>query len=74
MDSANYLPFCICMRKYIYDGAVASFGKIVSPKWAGTTYAETEDRARVNLTYQYKKTHGLTAATKINLPGKIKEV
>ena len=59
------------MTRYFYDGPVKEFDVIVSNRWRGSTYAVSEEKARNNLAYQYKKAHGKTASTKITLPGKL---
>lgn len=61
-------------RKYSYDGPVEEFGKCVTRRWVGTTSAVSEAKARCNLIYQYKKEFGRIPATKITLPGKIKQI
>lgn len=61
-------------EKYTYEGPVLEFDRVVSERWYGSTYAKTEQRARCNLTYQYKKQFGKTAASKITLPAKIQLV
>ena len=38
-----------------------------------SNYEVSEEKARSNLAYQYKKSHGRSATSKITLPGKIKE-
>lgn len=47
------------MPVYIYKGAVESFGFCVDQWWEAKTYAESEKKARNNLTYRYKKEHGM---------------
>ena len=59
------------MNRYIYDGPVKEFERIVSEKWKGETYAVSERKARSNLAYQFKKEYGRTPNTKISLPGDI---
>ena len=71
--------FCLLPRKenvmnhYIYDGPVKVFETCVTSHWHGETMAVSEEKARSNLAYQYKKSHGRSATSKITLPGKIKE-
>lgn len=62
------------MTKFIYKGPVMSFGKCVSNCWEGETMAETEQKAKSNLAYQYKKKCGLCASAKVTLPGDVKQV
>jgi hypothetical protein len=59
------------MKLYSYDGPVLEFDKCVSNRWKGSTYAESERKARSNLTYQFKKKTNRVAGTRITLPGKI---
>lgn len=59
------------MFLYKYSGPVKKFNLIVTHNWEGYTYAVSEAKARSNLTYQFKKQHGLTLNTKITLPGRI---
>lgn len=59
-------------QKYLYDGPVESFGKCITQRWSGFTYADTERKARNNLTYQYKRRYGLDLRTRIKLPGELK--
>ena len=61
------------MKKYIYEGPGTEFGRIIDNCWHGETMAVSEEKARSNLAYQYKKSHGRSATSKITLPGKIKE-
>lgn len=60
------------MNEYVYDGPVRIFETIVNHNWHATTYASSEEKARSNLAYQYKVSHGYSVNTKIILPGKIK--
>ena len=41
-------------KRYSYDGAVRSFDDILSVKWRGQTFAESEKKARSNLGYQFR--------------------
>lgn len=56
---------------YIYEGPVTAFGKCVAFKWKGRTYAPTENKARCNLSYQFKIQNNLVPNTRIELPGRI---
>lgn len=63
------------MDRYIYEGPVMMFDTCIDQFWRAETYAESEKKARNNLSYRYKKETGLAAGSKITLPGKlIKEV
>lgn len=59
------------MPKYIYDGPVKEFDKLIAEHWKGETIAPTEDKARNNLAYQYKKEHHKTPNSKIKITGKL---
>ena len=55
------------MNHYIYDGPVKVFETCVTSHWHGETMAVSEEKARSNLAYQYKKSHGRSATSKITL-------
>lgn len=59
------------MPVYIYKGAVESNEKCIDQWWEAETYAESEKKARSNLSYRYKKEHGMVRNISITLPGKI---
>lgn len=59
--------------QYTYDGPVMMFDTCLVDRWHGTTYAESESKARSNLTYQFKKTTNRIAGSRIFLPGKIEK-
>lgn len=58
-------------HKYIYNGPVMEFDRLVAERWKGETMAISEKKARSNLIYQYKKSTSRIAGVKISLPGKI---
>lgn len=58
--------------KYLYEGPVLEFDRVVADNWKATTLAPSERKARSNLTYQFKKQYGKTPSTKITLAGDIK--
>lgn len=62
------------MNKYSYSGPVMEFNNCVCSNWEGSTYAESEKKARSNLAYQYKKSNNRIVGSRITLPGKIKAV
>lgn len=62
------------MDKYVYDGPVVIFGRCVASNWKGTTWAESESKARNNLAYQAKRACNIHAGSKITLPGKLNRV
>ena len=47
------------------------FNTCVNGCWKASTYAVSEEKARNNLTYQYKKSNNYTDNAKIILPGKV---
>ena len=59
------------MYLYKYSGPVNQFGKEITSKWSGYTYAVSEAKARSNLSFQFKKQFGLAYTAKISLPGRI---
>lgn len=59
-------------HKYIYDGPVMEFDKLVMDRWKGETIAPSEKKARSNLAYQYKTKNNRVPGIKVTLPGKIK--
>lgn len=59
------------MQRYYYHGPVMEFGNCRTKEWDAETVAQSEIKARSNFKYQYKKSHNLIAASKIELPGKI---
>lgn len=58
------------MNRYMYDGPVMEFNICVANRWQGSTYAASEQKARSNLAYQFKKTNRIPS-TRITLPGKV---
>jgi len=60
------------MIRYIYDGPVYVFKTLVSSNWHGETMADTEKKARSNLTYQYKQQTGRARTAKVRLTGDVK--
>lgn len=58
--------------KYVYDGPVMEFDRLIEEHWHGETMATNEKKARSNLIYQFKKFNYRLVGTKITLPGKIK--
>lgn len=60
------------MNQYTYDGPVMAFDICIANRWHGTTYATSEQKARSNLAYQFKKKNNRIAGTRITLPGKLR--
>lgn len=58
-------------ERYYYSGPVKEFDDIINPKWEASTLATTESKAKSNLAYQYKVSHGKSYNSKITLPGKL---
>lgn len=56
---------------YYYNGPVKIFDRCVSNCWEGETIAVSEQKAKSNLSYQYRKSHNLVASTRVTLPGEI---
>ena len=61
-------------NKYSYDGPVLIFDKIATNHWRGETTAPSENKARSNLAYQFKKQNDLTSNTRVTLPGKVRQI
>ena len=56
------------MNYYTYNGPVANnFGQIITNKWVGETYANTDKKAKSNLNYQFKKQFGLLQTANVKL-------
>lgn len=62
------------MAKYVYDGPVMEFDTCIVHRWVGETIANSEAKAKNNLTYQFKTKHNRLPGTKITLPGKLRVV
>jgi hypothetical protein len=60
------------MARYIYEGPVLQFDKVVAHRWTAETTAVSEAKARSNMIFQYKKSAGLAPTAKVTLPGKIR--
>lgn len=58
-------------NEYVYDGPVVEFGKCICYRWKASTYAPSENKARSNLAYRYKKENNKISSAKIVLPGKL---
>lgn len=61
-------------NKYKYEGPVMMFGVCIMDNWKGETTAVSENKARNNLAYQFKKQNNRIAGSHITLPGKIERV
>ena len=58
-------------KKYFYDGSVMEFDICIANHWKASTYAVSEQKARGNLTHQFKTKHNRIPSSKITLPGKL---
>ena len=56
---------------YGYSGPVMIFGRCVSDKWEGETYASSEAKAKNNLSYAFKLRNNLSPNAHVSLPGKL---
>lgn len=61
-------------QKYVYEGPVLEFDKLVTDRWKGETQAPSITKAKNNLAYQFKKQFNRIPGAKITLPGKITAV
>lgn len=59
------------MERYIYDGPVMIFNTCVATRWKGETMAVSENKARSNLSFQFKKYNNQLPGARVTLPGKI---
>ena len=59
------------MNRYMYDGPVMEFNICVANRSQGSTYAASEQKARSNFAYQFKKKTNRIPSTRITLPGKV---
>ena len=62
------------MELYRYDGPVTSFDKVIMERWSGYTAGVSEQKAKNNLIYRFKMTHGYSPSSKIELPGTMTRV
>lgn len=62
------------MDKYVYDGPVMEFDRLVASHWKGETYAKSPAKAKSNLAYQFKKISNRPAMAKITLPSEVRKV
>ena len=59
-------------KRYTFAGSVKdSFSRIICHAWHGATYATSAAKALSNLSYQFKKSTGMTSYTRIQLDGNI---
>lgn len=62
------------MNKYVYNGPVLEFDRLLTDHWKAETMAVSESKAISNLKYQFKKDHNRLVGSNISLPGKIRMV
>ena len=62
------------MDKYVYQGPVMLFDCCVANNWKAETWAESKNKARSNLAYQFKRASNRPAVAKITLHGNVKRV
>lgn len=55
------------MTKYIYEGPVTEFGKLVCDRWKGETMAPSPNKALSNLKFRYKKENNKTINSRVEL-------
>lgn len=60
--------------KFVYDGPVLEFDRLIADHWKGETIAPTAKKAKSNLSYQFKKQNNRLPGTRVTLPGEIKMV
>lgn len=66
------------MKEYNYYGPVVRVDIFnneceIDSVYKGSTYAESEKKARNNLIYRYKRLHGIPISVRLKLPGKLTE-
>lgn len=59
------------MTKYTYIGPVMAYGRCISSRWEGTTFAKTERQAKNNLTYRAKQIFGYEPDSNLELPNEL---
>lgn len=62
------------MYRYVFDGQVSESGHLITNHWHGETWANSEEKARTNLAYQFKRSSNRPAVAKITLHGNVKRV
>lgn len=63
----KYVNEAIQEYRFIYDGPVMCFGKVISEKFKSSTIATSKKKALVNIIDQYKRWNGLGKRYKIEL-------
>ena len=62
------------MPRYLYDGPVLEFERLLADRWRAETLAPTKRKAISNLQYPFKKNNNRLPNSKITLPGKLRMV
>lgn len=62
------------MYRYVYDGPVSESNHLITNNWHGETWANSEAKAKTNLSYQFKKASNKPSMAKITLNGFVKRV
>ena len=57
------------MPRYLYDGPVLEFERLLTDRWRAETFAPTKRKAISNLQYQFKNNR--LPNSKITLPGNL---
>ena len=65
-----FFSFGGSMNTYIYEGPVMEFERCIADRWKAKTMAASENKARSNFAYQYKKSNNKLPTAKISLPEK----
>ncbi len=59
-------------KRYTFAGAVKdSYARIICHAWHGATMASSMEKALANLSYQFKKSVGLTVYARVTLDGSV---
>lgn len=61
-------------HRYRYSGPVMEFDRLICSNWSGETVAVSEEKARSNLAYQFKKEAKRGDNARISLHGKLIEL
>lgn len=57
--------------RYKYVGPVMEFDRLICSKWQGETVANSKEKAKSNLSYQFKINNNRSKTARISLPGKL---
>ena len=59
------------MNRYRYVGPGMEFDRCLQDKFVGETIAESPNKAKSNIAYNWKKRNNRVPGSKITLPGKL---